>query len=78
VKKVKREVRREVRSTHHVTKPGFLKRMSQNSKGSKPAQVMTAPPDSSGERMLRTMPPMWKSGIMLRHTSLGVFPGNER
>ena len=40
--------------------------MSQKSPASKPGAAPSEPPESRGPSTLRTMPPTWKSGIMLR------------
>ena len=44
------------------------------SAASKAGASTVPPPAKMGDRRLRTMPPTWNSGIMLKHTSVALRP----
>lgn len=50
-------------NTTHQVEPRLTDN-DQKAPASKPAHIMALPPDRSGAKRLRTMPPTWKSGIM--------------
>ena len=59
-------------STHQVTPRGPA--FCMKSAASKAGASTVPPPAKIGDKRLRTMPPTWNSGIMLKHTSFALRP----